>query len=392
MKILHICISNTYIDNWGYQENLLSRYLVKEGIENYVIGSDRHFPPYFSQEGIAEIRKKGKHYEADDSQVTRIKTTRLSLLFIIPHGLYKEIDRIKPDAILHHNVNCTSLIVAARYAKKHKIPLFVDNHVDELNMTPNKIWAFIIHKVLIRSTCRRYLKTISQFYGVTQYRCDFLKKYYKLPESKVSFLPIGADVDLADKLAAKEELRKKYDYCEKDFVIASGGKMDQRKGTDRLIQAVDIVRKKNHEVKLALFGKISGEVTQNLADNSTAVRQFGWCNRMTSLELLKMADVVCWPIHHTTLCEDTIAVGTPLIIRKTRTTEHLVEGNGFFLKEGTIEELVEVIKRFISMSPKEKVAMIEASNRKLLEINYHTIAQRFLEDIKRYKRTDLTLI
>lgn len=384
MKILHICISNTYIDNWGYQENLLSRYLVKEGVENYIIGSDRHFPPYFSQEGIAEIQRKGRYYEADDSQVTRIKTTRISLLLIIPHGLNKEIERIKPDAILHHNVNCTSLVVAARYAKKHKIPLFVDNHVDELNMTPNKVWAFIIHKILIRTACHCYLNTISQFYGVTQYRCDFLKKYYKLPQSKVSFLPIGADVDLAEKVASKADLRCKYGYSESDFVIVSGGKMDQRKGTDRLIQAVDRIREKYPKVKLALFGKISGEVTQRLADNSPAVRQFGWCDRMTSLELLKMADVVCWPIHHTTLCEDTIAVGTPLIIRKTRTTEHLIDEGSIWLRDGSVEELVEKLTEVLSYRPAEREQM-NASARKILSlISYRSVARQFLADVRKY--------
>ena len=355
MKILHICISNTYIDNWGYQENLLSRYLVKEGVENYIIGSDRHFPPYFSQEGIAEIQKKGRHYVADDSQVTRIKTTRLSLLFIIPHGLYREIERIKPDAILHHNVNCTSLVVAARYARKHKIPLFVDNHVDELNMTPNKLWAFIIHKLLIRTACHRHLKTISQFYGVTQYRCDFLKKYYKLPDAKVSFLPIGADVDLANQVEPKAELRSKYGYSESDFVIASGGKMDQRKGTDRLIQAVDRIREQYPEVKLALFGKISGEVTQQLADNSPAVRQFGWCDRMTSLELLKMADVV-----------------------------HLIDEDGIWLKEGTVEELVEKLTKVLAYSSVEREQMNASAQKILSLISYRSVARQFLTDVKKY--------
>ena len=387
MKILHICISNTYIDNWGYQENLLSRYLVKEGVENYIIGSDRHFPPYFSEEGISEIQKKGKYYTADDSSVIRIKTTRLSLLFMVPHGLRKEIERIHPDAILHHNVNCTSLIVAAQYCRKHRIPLFVDNHVDELNMTPNKVWAFIIHKILIRATCQRYLKTICQFYGVTQYRCDFLKKYYKLPDAKVSLLPIGADVDLAEKVASKMELRSKYGYSEGDFVIMSGGKMDQRKGTDRLIKAVDIICEQHPEVKLGLFGKISGEVTQKLADNSPNVRQFGWCDRMTSLELLKMADVVCWPIHHTTLCEDTIAVGTPLVIRKTRTTEHLINGNGLWLTDGTVDELVKILSSVITFTPEQKEDMRRASQSKRSEISYRTVARQFLTDVEYFRNS-----
>lgn len=385
MKILHICISNTYIDNWGYQENLLSRYLVKEGVENYIIGSDRHFPPYFSQENIAEIQKQGRRYMADDSEVTRIRTTRLSQLFILPHGLLKEIERIKPDAILHHNVNCTSLIVAARYCRKHSIPLFADNHVDELNMTPNKLWAFIIHKVLIRATCHQYLNTVSRYYGVTQARCDFLKKYYRLPEDKVSFLPIGADEDLAAEVPSIEELRGKYGYAEHDFVIVSGGKMDQRKGTDRLIRAVDIIVKEHPEVKLGLFGKITGDVTQTLADRSPVVRQYGWCDRMKSLELLKIADVVCWPIHHTTLCEDAIAVGSPLILRKTKTTEHLIDGNGLWLKEGTEEELIEALNTIMAYTPEQKAQMREASQRKLLAISYRSVARQFLAEVEKYK-------
>jgi len=383
MKILHICISNTYIDNWGYQENLLSRYLVKNGVENYIIGSDRHFPPYLSKDCIIEIQKKGQKYVADDSYVYRIKTTRISSLFIIPHGLYKAIDKIKPDAILHHNVNCTSLIIAAEYCKKNKIPLFVDSHVDELNMTSNKVWAFIIHRVMIRATCQRYLNTINQFYGVTRYRCDFLKKYYKIPESKVSFLPIGADQDLADRISSKAELRNKYGFKANDFIIVTGGKMDQRKGTDRLILAVDSIARTN-SVKLILFGQISDEITRNLAENSTIVKQWGWCDRVTSLELLKLADVACWPIHHTTLCEDAIAVGTPLIIRKTRTTEHLIENNGLWLSEGTTEELIYTLSLFIKNAHEQQFEMQSASRKKLLEISYRTVARQFMNDIAKY--------
>lgn len=383
MRILHICISNTYIDNWGYQENLLSRYLVKEGVENYIIGSDRHFPPYFSKEGITKIQERGKHYTADDSFVTRIKTTRLSLLFIIPHGLYKEIKRIKPDAVLHHNANCTSLVVTAIYCWIHHIPLFVDNHVDELNMTPNKIWAFIIHKVLIRSTCHLFLNTIRKFYGVTQFRCDFLKKYYKLPEHKVSFLPIGADVDLADQIETKDFLRAKYGFNNDDIIIVTGGKMDRRKGTDRLITAVEGLQARHANVKLILFGKINDNVTQQLADSCTIAKQFGWCDRLKSLELLKMADVACWPIHHTTLCEDAISVGTPLMLRKTRTTEHLIDGNGMWLQEGTVEELKVKLNEFISYGTDNRELLRKASMNKKEEINYSTIARRFIDDINK---------
>ena len=54
MRIVHICISAPYIDGWGYQENLLPRYLQKAGTENYVIASMNDFPVYLKPEAKAE--------------------------------------------------------------------------------------------------------------------------------------------------------------------------------------------------------------------------------------------------------------------------------------------------------------------------------------------------
>lgn len=41
------------------------------------------------------------------------------------------------------------------------------------------------------------------------------------------------------------------------------------------------------------------------------------------LIVLKLADVACWPIHYTTLIEDTVSVCTAIIIRKTIISAHL---------------------------------------------------------------------
>ena len=257
MKIAHICISNPYIDGWGYQENLLPQYLQKIGVQNYVIASANDFPTYLSPKEIAEIKSKGKEYLIEEINVRRIKTKRLSTSFLVPFGLKKALEEIHPDVIFHHNFNCTSLPISARYAKKNNTPLLVDNHADVINMSHNIIWAFVYYKLLIRLSCLIHQKEITKAYGVTHARCSFIKDFYGVPTKKIDFMPIGADVDLADTIESKESLRLKYGFRNEDFIVVSGGKMGKDKGTDNLIAAVEKLNKSYPNLKLVLFGAIA---------------------------------------------------------------------------------------------------------------------------------------
>ena len=73
MKIVHICISGPYIDNWGYQENLLPEYLTDLGTDNYVVTSKNNFPRYLSEEEVKEIYDKGENYYINNVSINRIK-------------------------------------------------------------------------------------------------------------------------------------------------------------------------------------------------------------------------------------------------------------------------------------------------------------------------------
>ena len=78
-------------------------------------------------------------------------------------------------------------------------------------------------------------------------------------------------------------------------------------------------------------------------------------------------------------------MGTPLLIRKTRTTEHLIDGEGLWLKEGTVEELVEKLTAVLSYTPDERAGMRASSKKILSEISYRNVAKRFLADVEKYK-------
>ena len=308
MKIVHVSISSPFIDSWGYQENLLPKYLQMEGTKNYIIASANDIPAHLK----SEIVNKGTNYVYDGIVVRRIPTKKISTSFAFTKGLHKVLEEIKPDIIFHHNLNCTSMPICARYAKRKGIPMVCDNHADTINMTKHRLWAWFYYKLLIGFSCKIHKKQIYKAYGVTHARCDFIHDYFGLAKNKIDFLPIGADVDLADTINSKAELRQLYGFSDEEFIIVSGGKMGIGKGTDNLIWAVEELHNEYPMLSLVLFGKFEDDETASQANNSQVTAVYGWCDRVKTLQLLKLADVACWPIHHTTLIEDAVSVCTPL--------------------------------------------------------------------------------
>ena len=386
MKIAHVSISGPFIDNWGYQVNLLTRYLQKVGINNYVVASANDFPSYLKQDTIDEIKSKGNNYDLDGVRVRRIPTKRVSTSFICTQGLKEVLEEIQPDAIFHHNFNCTSMPICARYAKRHNIPMMVDNHADIINMTSNKLWQWFYYKLLIGTSCKMHKKQIFKAYGVTHSRCDFIHDYYGLSQEKIDFLPIGADVDLAETISSKSELRYRYDYKESDYLVVSGGKMGKGKGTDCLIEAVEELHSQFHQLKLVLFGKFEDEETLAQANNSNFTTVYGWCDRTKTLELLKLADVACWPIHHTTLIEDAVAVCTPIINRKTGTSEHLIDGNGVWIGTGAKEDIKTALLHLLNQNEEQKELIRVACDKMKHIISYNTVSKKLLSDISKFNQ------
>lgn len=377
MKIVHICTNNPYIDGWGYQENLLPLYLSKEGIESVVIASNK-LPKDFLN---GKIYPLGEYY-LDGVKVIRIRCTKIKTSLTFTHGLYKTLQKEKPDVIFHHNPNFTSLVLCSIYCQRNNIKMLVDNHADLINCNKNKLYQLIYYRFMVGGITNLFQKPIYKYYGVTHSRCDFLANNFGVSKNKIEFLPIGVDVDTVSTLNCKEKIREKYKFQPDDIIITSGGKMGKGKGTPELIKCIHALHKKNNKIKLLLFGKFEDKETESMIQNMDFITVEGWCDRIKTLELIKMSDLACWPIHHTTLCEDAVACKTPLLLRETKTTEHLIEGNGFFMKNGNYDELYYYISQFINLKEEEKKQIEYHSQIMYDKLSYHTIAKQVIKDSK----------
>lgn len=340
MKIAHI--QQYFNEGFGYQENVLPYYQKKLGHDVIMITSTRT-DGFNNQERIrheCEFVENGFH-------VQRIPIRgEFKKRFVIFDGLYECLEREQPDYIFHHSVTSPSLFTVSRY-KKHNPDVFlaVDNHADLTISGRIKVWKVIYYNVLWKkfiSLCDRY---IDVYFGVTPSRCLFLEEELGISSDKIRLLPIGADTDHARVTIQKSELFKKYDIDDKCLIIVHGGKITPEKQVDRIIEAFKMIDDKN--VRLVLFGSMGDKNVEKLIGTDSRINYIGWLNREETLAILKYADIGIWNTQHTTLLEDCIAVGLPLILRYYGSTCHLIEGNGVFLYNGSVREIYEKIKLVI---------------------------------------------
>lgn len=376
MKVVHFC--PIYIDNWGYQDNLLPRYFHEFGCKVYVITPTK-LPKYISKSDVGYERK----YNIDGVEIRRIKVLfYLSHTLFLTVGLYKHLKELKPNILFHHGIGFSSVFVCALYRLFHpSCSFFIDNHTDEINQSKSKIWVNLYSKLFLRFLIRIISPLVIVFYGVSHSRCDYLEKVFKIKRNKIKLLPIGADTISAEITNYNNiDVRDMYKIPSNKYLVISGGKMGINKGTDVLINAVLNLNTKGENLTLVLFGLIEDDSLINIIKENDCIINIQWCNRVETLSLLSIADVAVWPIHHTTLIEDSIACLTPIIIRKTGTTQHLIDGNGLFVESGSLEEIEKSIKEIKALSESSDLKSKCLKMRDL--IDYRSIVNLVIKDYK----------
>lgn len=380
MRIVHICL-NAYIDGWGYQDNLITKYQKKKGNDVSIIASATHFPKYLKDEEIKIIKERGKEYTYDGVKIYRIDTSiHTTGLTVRNPQLYRTIKKCNPDIIFHHGVTIPSLLKITLYKIFHpSTKVVVDNHADNTNKSKNALWNFFYLSLFTRISLKFIIPFVKVFYGVTPGRCDFLIKNLGIPKKKVKLLPIGGDTDLVDSLSDNVEgLRHKYKLPINCQLIISGGKMGKDKGTIDLIKSVKKLKKNGYDVSLVLFGKFTDDETDRFAKESKNVYTFGWCDRKTTIELLKLSDVACWPLLHTTLIEDAVACSIPLVVFKSGNTIHTIKNNGILMENG---DETEIYNSLVDILYKEKYDEYKFSAKQIRDVlSYNTIAENVFDD------------
>jgi 1,2-diacylglycerol 3-alpha-glucosyltransferase len=343
-KIVHIMLAGPVTDGWTYQDNIITKYHKKMGCTVTMITSQWIWSTY----GKLEKTDKTNYINADGVKVIRLPLKGkddFSKKYKCYVGLKNALESEAPDIIFIHNVSFGDVGVIVSYIKNHSIKkVYVDNHSDFSNSGTSWISRNILHKIIWKFNAKQLEQYVSKFYGVLPARVDWLVNMYDIPREKCELLVIGGDDDEVDKASSPNtiaEVKDKYRIKEEDFLIVTGGKIDEAKRqTLLLIQAVQNIQ--NEHIRLVVFGSVADSLKDdmNKLTDGCKVQYIGWINAQDSYKYFAAADLVVFPGRHSVFWEQVAAQGIPMICKYWDGTTHVdVGGNVAFLMEDSVESI-----------------------------------------------------
>lgn len=364
MKIVHICISERFIEGQSYQENLLARRHVQMGHAVFIIASNK----YTDKNGKTHHRRPETYINHDDVTVTILKPFpqwRFTGTFTgTTRGLYARLVEIAPDIIMVHGVSAFENKTISKFVNNYpSTRLFVDNHNDYFN-SPVNTFKKRLFKTIDSFKARKLLNNALMYWGTTPWRVQYLQEVYRIPAEKTGLLIMGADekyIEGVDKLAVRKTVRASYCIPDDAFLVVTGGTLDKRKQQDLLFEAVSGMEGDN--IWLLAFGSPTDEMKPIFERYKTCknIVMTGWLPAEKAYDMFMASDLAFFPGTHSVLWEQAVACGTPLVVKHWSGIEHVnVNGNAIFLDEVTVDSIITLISE-ISSENKYKSMKIKAN-------------------------------
>jgi glycosyltransferase involved in cell wall biosynthesis len=383
MKILHCCLAAFYIDNYSYQENVLPKMHKIQGHDVRILASTETF----INNSLLGYIEPATYYNTDEILVTRVPYSKLLPRFIMKklrfyNDISLNIQEFKPDVIFLHDCQFLSIKEVVRYVKKNKnVKVFVDGHTDFINSGTNWISKNILHKIIYKKCAKMIEPFTEKFYGVLPIRVDFYRDVYKIPENKLELLVLGADhtqIEVSNRSQVRDIVIEQSKFMKDDFVIVTGGKIDERKNIHHLMEAVSLIN--NPKIKLIVFGSVIEEMKDKimaLTSSSSNINYVGWVSVEDSYKYLLSGDLAIFPGTHSVLWEQAVGLGIPAVFKSWNGMHHVdVGGNCLFLENVSTESIKEMIERIfndqIFYNKMKNVAIEDGINK----FSYFEIAKR----------------
>lgn len=376
MNITQICyFYNPVIGGVESHVENLSRMLVQSGHNVNVICSD-----YTNAKLTSRIEKEQEII--DNIKVIRLKAKKMATF--IPYaqkikfnGLKQLLLNLKSDVLHCHSVPADHIIVAAKYARRYSIPLFITGHY-----SPNDLdqifkgeiawpyWHFFVRQVI---------NNADQYIAIVESEKERLIKYLGIDPQKITVVPNGICLKEFDRVGQEsvEAFKCKYGLVNKKLILFVG-RIVKDKGVDLLIQAFQRLAIDN--VQLWIVGpKNDASYYQELI-NLVVAEDFGRSIRFLELErsdvvlAFKACDLFVLPsrgevfgivLAEAMYCEKIIigsnAGGVPEVIDDQET--------GFLFKNNDPLDLTDKLVTALALSA-ERRQTIAAAARHKVGVNY----------------------
>ena len=347
MKILHLALSNYYVDNYQYQENILTRQNKIDGHEVLIVASIEGFDSryrrikldageYVNEDGITVIRVRYRKY-FDKKYLIKIRTFR---------DVYKIMEEFAPDIIFFHGIAGWEILTIAKYKRKHpKVRFYADSHADFNNSAKNFFSKLLLYKLFYRMCYKIAEKWIDKLFYITLETKFFAKKMFSAQESKLFYLPLGGNPIVSDIYYIRErnKIRNSLNIHNDDLLFITTGKFGPHKRLIELLTAFDKFRN-NDRIKLVILGQFYSDIEDTalaIINNNNSLIYLGWKSSTEVDEFLCAADIYIQLAGQTVSMQNALCHRCAVALFPYPSHLHLLGDAAFYIKDKLdIENLV----------------------------------------------------
>ena len=378
MKILHCCLASFYIDNYGYQENILPKQNKLDGHEVSILASTETFTNNYE---LIYVAPK-KYINEDGIAVTRVPYKKIFNNFITRkirkyQGVYQILEEEDPDVILFHGMGAWELLNVVKYKKNHPcVTLYADSHSDANNSATNFLSKNILHKIFYAMIARHACQYIDKILCISLEAQDFLRDIYGMPDDKLVFYPLGGIVlDDKEYFEKRKKIRSGLGLRDADILLVHAGKMSKQKRTADILDALS--RIESTKLRLVILGSFPDDVrsiAEKMIKADHRVRYEGWKNPDEIIEYLCAADMYVQPGGQSATMQNAICCRCAVMLYPHRSHQAYLMDNGYFVR--TTEDMVDCFKSIVD-HPHQLLQMSDNSHKIACDLlDYKKLAAR----------------
>lgn len=386
MKIVYV--ARKFLEGFAYQDNELANMHAQMGHEVTVITSQSDDSSLYFDMSLIKESSKNKTVSQTPYRILYLPLKhKVNQRFWQFKGIGEQLEKLMPDLIFFHGAPMLVLLDLARYKRNHpKVKLVMDCHNDYNNAAHGFISRVIMHQFIYRSILRLTAREVDLYYYLSPNIKVFMQEMYRLPEAKLRFLPRGGFTEympLERAAETRSRIRRALGISDHAFVIVNGGKLDARKRTLELVEAVKAMGKS--DMHLILFGSIDKTYEEALRGAIGSDPRFhltGWIEARQVYDYFFAADVGCFPGGHSVLWEQAICCGLPLVVKNWfGGMDYLnVADNVMLIPEGDRGSIVAALTRLYAAP-----SLVERMRRQAIEqgrafFSYRRIAQCIIDN------------
>lgn len=372
MKIIHLCLSCFYIDDYAYQENELVAQNVRDGHDVVVIASTESFG---SDRTLTYVEPR-EYMGSDGARVIRLPYKKF-----LPHavmkklrmhpGLYKLLQKEKPDVLFFHGLCGWELLTVRQFKKNNpNVMVYADSHEDWNNSARSFISKNILHGLYYKNIIQLSLEAIEKIYCISVDTINFVHDFYAVPQSKIEFLPLGGKIlDDQEYISRRVKTRNSLNIKKNEILLVQTGKIDKVKKLIESLKAFSKMPDQNKKFLIAgaLLDDVKEEV-EDLIKKDSRVSFLGWKNTEELRDLLCAADVYVQPGSQSATMQMSLCCRCIVIIDDVESHVPFINNNGWLINKN--QDLDQI---FHELSQKT-VAEIQA-----MALESDTIARKLLD-------------